>query len=299
MLMAASNCCEVDCIMSVKSKEICGKEYLCNGRILKFEKPLIMGIVNLTPDSFYDGGKLLDTSSILSDVEQKITAGAHIIDLGAASSRPGAPLLSADEEWSRLKNPLIALRKEFPDIFISIDTWQSTIAKRSAEHGADIINDISGGSLDKTMPDTIINLDLPYIMMHMDGTPATMAQNPPYANVAKTVKASLDTRCSFFRERNFFKIILDPGFGFGKSLQNNYQLLKQLSLLTDLGYPVLAGISRKSMISRVAGGNPVTALNGTTVLNTIALLNGASIIRVHDVAEARQVIDLVTYYKAA
>jgi dihydropteroate synthase len=191
------------------------------------------------------------------------------------------------------------VRVRFPEIFISVDTYHAQVARQAASEGADIINDISGGALDSEMHTAVAQLDLPYIMMHMDGTPATMKSNPPYTEVVEQVKRSLDDRCRNLRLTGFDKIIVDPGFGFGKSLRNNYQLLKGLGEICSLGYPVLAGLSRKSMIGKVTGANPVTSLSGTIALNTIALLNGASILRVHDVPEARQVIDLVKFLNEA
>jgi len=272
-------------------------EYSCNGKTLTFIKPLVMAIVNLTPDSFYDGGKYSDTDDILRDAEEKIKQGALILDLGAASSRPGAIEISEEEEWNRLKKPLTELRKRFKDVFISVDTYRSPIAQKSSEYGADIINDISGGNMDSNMFNTIAKLQLPYILMHMQGTPDTMQVNPSYYNVVDDVKRELETKTKALNVLGFTKIILDPGFGFGKTTEHNFKLLKNLNELNNIGFPTLAGVSRKSMINKVIKTNPVTSLNGTTVLNTIALLNGASILRVHDVTEALQAVELVEYYK--
>jgi dihydropteroate synthase len=283
--------------MSFKNNEIKPIEYACNGKTLTFSKPLVMAVVNLTPDSFYDGGRYGSVMDVLRDAEEKIKCGASVIDLGASSSRPGAIEISADEEWSRLDNILREVRKQFPSVFISVDTYRASVAKKSAAEGADIINDISGGSLDAAMFETIAQLQLPYIFMHMKGNPVTMQVNPEYSDVVKEVIAEFETGISRLRKLNFEKIILDPGFGFGKNLDHNFILLKSLSHLCDLGFPVLAGVSRKSMINKVIKTSPVTSLNGTTVLNTIALLNGASLLRVHDVTEAKQAIELVEYYK--
>lgn len=258
-----------------------------------------MAIVNLTPDSFYDGGKYARAEEVLRDAREKTVQGADILDLGAASSRPGALALDAESEWERLREVLPLLRTELPEVLISVDTYHARVAEKSADAGANIINDISGGDLDAAMHDTIARLNLPYIIMHMDGTPQNMAANPPYTNVVQSVINKLRHKTQALQESGFQKIILDPGFGFGKSLTNNYELLKGLPALCELGYPVLAGLSRKSMINKVAGTSPVTALNGTTVLNTIALLNGASILRVHDVTEAKQAIELTGFYKKA
>ena len=283
--------------MSTKSNEILRTDYSFNGKSLTFIKPVIMAIVNITPDSFYDGGKFDTLDDILRDVEQKISLGAGIIDIGAASSRPNAPEISEDLELERLLPALEMVRKNFPDTIISVDTFRAKVAKECALRGVDIINDIGGGSLDATMFDTIALLNLPYILMHLDGTPQTMQHQAEYEHVVTQVKESLHVKIKALESRNFKKIIIDPGFGFGKSLANNYQLLKNLNEFSSLGYPLLAGISRKSMINKVLGTNPVTALNGTTVLNTIALLNGAKLLRVHDVNEAKQAIELVEFYK--
>lgn len=283
--------------MSTKSSEIKPIEYSCNGKIVTFNKPLIMAIVNLTPDSFYDGGKFDTITDVLQDVEGKIKDGADIIDLGAASTRPNALVISESEEWERLKIVLSELRNKFPSTLLSIDTYRASIAEQAADVGIDIINDIGGGTLDVNMFKTMAKLQLPYILMHIQGTPQTMQTNPFYDQVVLDIKNDLKAKINELQSLNFTKLILDPGFGFGKSLENNYEILKHLGEFVQMGYPVLAGVSRKGMINKVIGTNPVTALNGTTVLNTIALLNGASLLRVHDVKEAKQSIDLVQFYK--
>ncbi|PBQ34849.1 dihydropteroate synthase [Sphingobacteriaceae bacterium] len=257
-----------------------------------------MAIVNITPDSFYDGGKYDSVRDILHDVEEKIKLGADIIDLGAASSRPNAKEISETEEWERLKGVLTVIREKFPEILISIDTYRASIAEQSAHLGADIINDIGGGTLDDKMFATVARLNLPYILMHIQGTPQTMQQNPHYENSVSDIREIFESKINSLKNLNFSKIIIDPGFGFGKSLENNYELLKGMSSFLNLHFPILAGVSRKGMINKVIGTNPVTALNGTTVLNTIALLNGASILRVHDVTEAKQAIELTEFYKS-
>ncbi|MBL7917844.1 MAG: dihydropteroate synthase [Bacteroidia bacterium] len=255
-----------------------------------------MAIVNLTPDSFYDGGKYDSIEDILADAEQKVKAGADILDLGAASSRQGSEEISTEEEWKRLEKPLKEIRSKFPEIIISVDTYRAEIAKKAAENGADIINDISGGNADQNMLETMVNLNLPYVMMHMQGTPKTMQQNPTYNNVVKEIIAEFTSKINFLEPKGFKKIILDPGFGFGKNTEHNYTLLKHLNEFCKLDYPVMAGVSRKSMINSILKTNPVTALNGTTIVNTIALLNGAKIVRVHDVTEAKQAVEIVQYY---
>lgn len=280
--------------MKTKSSEIKSIDYSCNSKSLTFNKPLLMAIVNITLDSFYDGGKYSNVNDVLRDIEEKINQGADIIDIGAASSRPEAKIISETEEWNRLNEYLPEIRKNFQDIFISIDTFNSSVAKKSADSGADIINDISGGNFDSNMFKTVAELNLPYILMHIQGTPQTMQKNPLYNDVVNDIKNELSEKITRLKNLNFEKIILDVGFGFGKTTEHNYLLLKHLNEFNI--YPILAGLSRKSMINKVIGTNPVTSLNGTTVLNTIALLNGASILRVHDVSEAKQAIELVNYY---
>lgn len=273
--------------------------YQANGKTINFEQPKVMAIVNLTPDSFYDGGKYDTERDILADIEQKIKAGADMIDIGAASSRPGATEISEEDEWKRLEDPLKAIRKQFASIPISIDTYRSQIARNCADNGADIINDISGGNKDPNMFKTIAKLDLPYVLMHMKGTPKTMQQNPIYNNVVAEVKEEFSLKIAQLESLNFKKIILDVGFGFGKNLEHNYKLLKELKTFSSFNYPILVGISRKSMINQVIHTSSVTSLNGTSVIHTIALLNGAQVLRVHDVMEAKQAIELVQFYKNA
>jgi dihydropteroate synthase len=274
------------------------ESYLTNGKQLSFDKAQVMAVINLTPDSFYDGGKFSSVTDVLRDAEMKIQEGATILDLGAASSRPGAAEVSAGEEIERLKEPLRGLRAHFPHVFISVDTYRAEVADFAINSGADIINDISGGNLDAAMLPLMAKSQVVYILMHMQGTPQTMQHNPHYKDVVKEVG-------NFFREKievcerlGIHKLIADPGFGFGKSLEHNYLLLKHLKSITELGYPVLSGISRKAMVNKVLHTSPVTALTGTTVLNTLALNNGAKIIRVHDVKEARQAVDLLEFYNS-
>lgn len=271
--------------------------YQANQKVLNFEQPLIMAIVNLTPDSFYDGGKYDSVRDILADVNEKIKAGAHIIDIGAASSRPGAKEISEQDEWERLEKPLQAIRKEFPNIIISVDTYRSSIAKKSVDVGADMINDIAAGDKDANMFETMASLDIPYVLMHMKGDPESMQKDPDYGDVIGEVKSELQAKIQKLGSLGFKKIIVDPGFGFGKNTEHNFKLLKHLTELDAFHYPILIGVSRKSMINKVIHTSPVTALNGTTVLHTIALLNGAKMLRVHDVSEAKQAIELVQYYK--
>lgn len=273
------------------------ESYLTNGKQLSFEKAQVMAIINLTPDSFYDGGKFSSVSDIINDAEMKVNEGAAILDIGAASSRSNAEVVTVEEEISRLREPLTALRRHFPNSFISVDTYHSEVAAFAVNMGADIINDISGGEMDPHMLETAAKLNVVYVMMHMQGTPQTMQQAPHYHDVVYEVESFFKDKIAVCERLGFDKLILDAGFGFGKSTEHNYQLLKQLQQLADLGYPVLAGLSRKSMINQVIHTSPVTALNGTTVLNTLALQNGAKILRVHDVKEAKQAIDLFEFYK--
>jgi len=257
-----------------------------------------MAIINITPDSFYDGGKFSSVTDIIKDAETKIHAGATIIDVGAASSRPKAPSVSVKDEIFRLREPLTKLRKEFPKMLISIDTYLSEVAEFAIDLGADIINDISGGELDTKMLDVVAKHQIAYVLMHMQGTPQNMQLNPTYENVVKELSDFYKLKIADCQSKGFDKLIIDVGFGFGKSVEHNYELLKHLHDFTEFGFPILAGLSRKSMINKVIHTSPVTALNGTTVLNTIALQNGANILRVHDVKEAKQAIDLFEFYKS-
>ena len=274
------------------------KTYLTNGKQLSFEKAQVMAIINITPDSFYDGGKFSSVTDIIKDAEMKIHEGATIIDIGAASSRPKAPSVSVKDEIVRLREPLTKLRKEFPKMLISIDTYLSEVAEFAIDLGADIINDISGGELDSKMIDVVAKNQIAYVLMHMQGTPQNMQLNPTYENVVKELGDFYKSKIADCQSKGFEKLIIDVGFGFGKTLEHNYELLKHLHDFTEFGFPILAGLSRKSMINKVIHTSPVTALNGTTVLNTIALQNGANILRVHDVKEAKQAVDLFEFYKS-
>ena len=272
------------------------ESYLTNGKQLNFEKAQVMAIINITPDSFYDGGKFSSTSDILRDAEMKISEGATIIDLGAASSRPGANVITTEEEINRLRKPLRELRASFPHIFISVDTYRAEVAEFVIQSGADIINDISGGNMDDNMLGTIAKHNIPYILMHMQGTPQTMQQNPHYHNVTDEVETFFRDKIAVCERLGLDKLILDVGFGFGKTTEHNFSLLKNLHEFTKFGYPLLSGISRKGMIGKVINTSPVTSLTGTIVLNTLALQNGTSILRVHDVKEAVQAVELMKFY---
>lgn len=275
------------------------KTYLTNGKQLSFEKAQVMAIINITPDSFYDGGKFSSVTDIVKDAEMKIMEGATIIDIGAASSRSNATLIPVKDEIFRLREPLIKLRKEFPKIFISIDTYLSEVAEFAIDLGADIINDISGSQMDKSMLEVVAKHQIAYVLMHMQGTPQNMQRNPTYNDVVKEISDYYVSKIEESKSLGFEKLILDVGFGFGKTVEHNYQLLKHLNEFAKFEYPLLVGLSRKSMINKVIQTSPVTALNGTTVLNTIALQNGAKILRVHDVKEAKQAVELFEFYKKA
>ncbi len=273
------------------------KTYLTNGKQLSFEKAQVMAIINITPDSFYDGGKFSSVSDIIKDAEIKIQEGASIIDIGAASSRPKAISISVKDEIFRLKEPLTKLRREFPKMLISVDTYLSEVADFAISLGADIINDISGGEIDHNMIDVVARHQVAYVLMHMQGTPQNMQLNPHYDNVVKELYDFYNTKIEYCHSKGVDKLMIDVGFGFGKTVEHNYELLKSLKQFESFGFPLLAGLSRKSMINKVIHTLPATALNGTTVLNTIALQNGAKILRVHDVREAKQAIDLFEFYK--
>jgi dihydropteroate synthase len=268
------------------------KTLLCRGKLIDLSTPLVMGILNVTPDSFYDGGELSDRDALLKQAEKMLKEGAAFLDLGAVSTRPGAKMVSEQEESDRLLRALISLTDEFPDAIISIDTCRSNIAKEAAKAGAAIINDISGGTADPEMMKTVADCGLPFIMMHMKGTPENMQSNPKYQNVTKEVIMFLSTQLHKAYQAGINDVIVDPGFGFGKTVEHNFSLLENLNAVSFLECPVLVGISRKSMINKVLGTKPESALNGTTSAHTIALLKGADILRVHDVKEAIQVINV-------
>lgn len=273
-------------------------ELVIRNKILDLNKPLIMGILNVTPDSFFDGGKYTSENGIIAQTEKMLEEGAAIIDIGAVSTRPGAKLLSDEEEWQRVKPIIKLLVIRFPGTVFSIDTFRSKIAYWAVQEGVQMVNDISSGILDPHMPEVIARIKVPYVMMHMQGNPQTMQDNPQYENVVADVNQFFEKQLLTFKLAGATEnIILDPGFGFGKTLAHNYQLLGNIKAFRDMGRPILVGLSRKSMINKVLNTNPEEALNGTTILNTIALLNGADILRVHDVKEARQAIELVEFYR--
>jgi dihydropteroate synthase len=267
------------------------------GRLVDLRKPIVMGILNVTPDSFFDGGRYTSEKQILLRVEQMLQEGARMIDLGGASSRPRAPQISSQQEVERVMPALKAIRKEFPQLFISVDTFRSELARISVQEGADLINDISGGSLDEAMFTTIAELKVPYIMMHMKGNPQTMTQHAEYQNLIKEIIDYFQAKIDTLHQLGVKDIIIDPGFGFAKTREHNFQLLNRLDLLKILEKPTLVGLSRKSMIWKTLEISADDALNGTTVLNTIALIKGASILRVHDVKQAIETIQLIDALK--
>lgn len=272
------------------------KTYLTNGKQLSFNKPQVMAIINLTPDSFFDGGKLTTINQLIEEASVKIRQGATILDIGAVSSKPNAQHVSVEDEIKRLQEPLIEIRKAFPHVFLSVDTFSSKVAELAISLGVDIINDISGGTADSRMIDIISESNVAYVLMHMQGNPQTMQINPHYTHVVNDINLFFTKQVLAFKNKGFDKLMLDVGFGFGKTTEHNYQILKNLKEFEIHDLPLLVGMSRKSMINKVIHTMPNEALNGTTVLNVLALQNGASILRVHDVLEAQQCIDLIDFY---
>ncbi|MBQ2002476.1 MAG: dihydropteroate synthase [Bacteroidaceae bacterium] len=264
------------------------------GRLLDFRKPRVMGILNVTPDSFFADSRKQTERDIRDRAEQIVREGAAIIDVGAYSSRPGADDVSAKEEMERLRLGLSAVRNTCPDAIVSVDTFRSDVARMCVEeYGVGIINDISGGEMDKDMFATVAKLGVAYVLMHMQGTPQSMQESPQYGNVALEVARYLAERVQRLRDLGQKDIILDPGFGFGKTLKHNYELLESLDYIKDMTQlPLLVGVSRKSMVYRPLGISPEEALNGTTVLNTMALMKGADVLRVHDVKACAEAVEL-------
>ncbi len=265
----------------------------CRGKIINLSTPVVMGVINVGPDSFYDGGKYRTSWDIIKQAGKLLEEGASILDLGAASSRPGAPLMDAFDEKKYLMPAVKTLAKEFPHAVLSIDTYNAETARDAIEAGAHMINDISAGNFDSQMFALVASLQVPYVMMHIKGKPENMQQNPVYEDVVKEIAAYFAEKVYSLREAGVHDIIIDPGFGFGKSLEDNYRLLNKLDYFKIFELPILAGVSRKSMINKVLGTSPQQALSGTTVLNTVALQNGADILRVHDALEAAQAIKLI------
>lgn len=263
--------------------------------IFSTEKKIVMGILNVTNDSFYDGGKYNDAQKIIHQTKKMLDEGATIIDIGAQSSRPGANQISSEQELKILLPTIKLLKKTFPNITLSIDTFWSNTAIKCASLGADMINDISAGSIDENMLPTIAKINKPYILMHMQGKPENMQTNPTYINLVEEIKDFFKEKIQQLNSLGFKKIILDPGFGFGKTLEDNYKLMNQLNEFQQFKYPILVGVSRKSMIYNLLNGTANDALNGTSVLNTIALQKGARILRVHDAKEALECIKINSF----
>ncbi len=269
----------------------------CSGTLIDLNTPKVMGILNQTPDSFYDGGRYSDSAAVLKRVEQMLDQGASFIDVGGYSSRPGAAEVSVQEEISRVIPTIEAISKTFPQAIISIDTFRSAVAQKAIDAGAALINDISGGDQDPEMYEIAARNQVPYILMHMRGTPQTMSQQTDYANVVMEVAQDLSKKIKQIRTLGVNDLIVDPGFGFAKTLEQNYALLNKLDHLKLLQTPILVGLSRKSMIYKLLETDPENALNGTSAANTIAILKGASILRVHDVAPAMEVVRIVDALK--
>jgi len=268
----------------------------CKGQIITIDEPLIMGIINITPDSFYEGSRFHTVDSILKLAEKMIADGADILDLGGQSTRPGSDRINADEELKRLLPAITVLHQQFPEIIISIDTYHAKVAQEAVHAGATIVNDISSGSFDAAMIYTVASLKVPYICMHMRGTPENMQQHAYYEQVTREVLDFFITKTAELIRAGIHDIIIDPGFGFAKTPAHNMQLLKDLAVLNMLEKPILVGLSRKSTIYKTLGITAEESLNGTTVLNTLAILNGAHILRVHDVKEAKETVRLLKLY---
>ena len=271
----------------------------CHGRLLSANMPLVMGIINTTPDSFHDSSRKVAVAEIVQEAELMLHEGADILDIGGQSTRPGSTPVTADEELKRVINGINEIHKRFPDAVISVDTWYSKVAREAVAAGAGIINDVSGGMRDKDMLATVATLNVPFVLMHMQGTPLTMQQSPTYSDVTREVLDYFIQRTQQVADAGIKDIIIDPGFGFGKTIAHNFDLLRNLGVFKILGRPLLIGLSRKSTISKTLNVATEDSLNGTTVLNTVGLLNGADIIRVHDVREAKEAVRLIHAYRSA
>lgn len=269
-----------------------------NGTLFELSSPIVMGILNITPDSFFDGGRYLDEKQIMDRCEKMLSEGATIIDIGAYSSRPGATDISAEEEQDRLTKALQPIRKNFPDALVSVDTFRADIARFVVqEFNVNMINDISAGELDPNMLETIASCNVPYILMHMKGTPQTMQQDTSYDSLINDIIRYLAQRIHMAVQAGIKDLIVDPGFGFGKTIEQNFKLLANLGDFKIFQRPLLVGLSRKATVYKTLGTTPDNALNGTLALETIAVLNGANILRVHDVKETMEVLKLLQAYK--
>ncbi|MBN1650460.1 MAG: dihydropteroate synthase [Bacteroidales bacterium] len=269
----------------------------CRGKILDLNAPKIMGIINLSANSFFDGGQNIKNDFFLIKAEELIKGGASILDIGAASTKPGSKIISIDEEWKILERPLRLLKEKYPELLFSIDTYHAATAQKAADLGVEIINDISGGTIDSKMFEVVAKNQMAYVLMHIKGRPENMQQNPVNGDVVASIQGFFENQLAHLEKAGVQTILLDPGFGFGKTLDQNYQLLNNLSQFKQFDRPLLVGLSRKSMIFKLLDINPQEALNGTAVLNTIALLNGANILRVHDAQQAHETIQLIMKYK--
>lgn len=273
------------------------KSLNCNGRLLFLDQPIVMGILNLTPDSFFDGGSYQNEKQLLAKAEQFLSEGATILDLGAYSSKPNANHINEVEELDRLLPAINSIVRQFPKVILSVDTFRSNVAKQAVKHGAAIINDISSGDIDPEMFETIAQLNVPYIMMHMQGTPQNMQSKPNYRNITAEISKYFSAKINKLNKLGVNDIVLDPGFGFGKTTNHNYELFSKMDQLTLFEKPLLVGISRKSMIYKLLETDPENALNGTSALHSVALLKGADILRVHDVKKAIEVVKIVQQLK--
>lgn len=271
----------------------------CKGKLLVLDKPLVMGILNVTPDSFYDRHLLTGVDAIITHAGKMISEGADILDIGGQSTKPGSQRITIEEELARVLPIVILLQQKYPDLVLSIDTYYAEVATAAVNAGADIVNDISGGDMDAAMLQTVAALQVPYICMHMRGTPETMQQKTNYDDVVKEVLDYFIEKITACTTAGIKDVIIDPGFGFAKTIQHNFTLLKNLQAFQMLNKPILAGLSRKGTIYKTLGITVEEALNGTTVLNTLAFLNGAAIVRVHDVKEAKEIITLLDSYTKA
>ena len=269
----------------------------CKGQLLVIDSPVVMGILNTTPDSFYAGSRMQHTDALLRKAETMITDGAAILDIGGQSTRPNSERIGEEEELKRVIPAVERIHRNFPEQIISIDTFYAAVAKEAVSAGAGIVNDVSAGTLDQNLLPTVASLGVPYVLMHMLGTPQTMQQNPVYNQVTLDVFDKLSFQVKKLQQAGINDIIVDPGFGFGKTIRHNFQLLQDLSFFKQLQKPLLVGLSRKATVYKTLHTTPDKALNGTTVLHTIALLNGANLLRVHDVKEAKEAIDLYRAYK--
>ncbi len=282
--------------MSIKDTAFIQKSTInCNGKILDLSSPIVMGILNVTPDSFYDGGKYSSVDQALQKAESMLRDGASILDIGGCSSRPGAKEINEQEEIGRVIPIIRKIRQVFPETIISIDSFNTNVVQSAIEEGANIVNDISAFEMDKQLLKVIVNYKIPYVLMHMQGTPQSMQENPCYDDIITDITNFFNEKINILKSNGLNDIILDLGFGFGKTLEDNFKLLSNLSYFKNFNLPILAGISRKSMIYKLLDTDPENALNGTTAAHVIALQQGAKILRVHDVKPAIDAIKIVEY----